>query len=1020
MAENINLATFDFDVTRLEASLNTLQDSFIKLKKENEGYDNQLKATKQATLELTKEQLKLAASGDDTSEAFDENKKAIEQLNQVEAQLIKNQMNVATNMSRVKGEINQTNNQLKAYMNSQGQFNTLQEAANKALTAEIKNKNDAKAANIELNRVSNQLNPNIKEEADLLKQVNAQMDKNTQFIKDNSSESAKQKMNVGNYTQSIKDALGELGGFNGALGNTERALSAISPLFGSLKAEAQAAFDQIRGGTVATEGLTKAQAAGAVATNVASGAMKLLRVALISTGIGAIVVALGSLVAYLTTTQAGADKLSAALAPLKAIFSAIMGVVSELGGALVDAFSNPKKALADLGNFVKQNLINRFTAFGEILDGIINLDFQKVADGAIQAATGVEGMTGKIQAGAAATSKFLADSAAKGAEIDRINKEIAKSTLAYMEAEIAIGDQLDANELIIKNTAKSFSERAKAAEANIALTEKQGQAEADILKLKYQELKLQQELKGLQNLSYDDKVKERELLKEIDTAEDRSKEKRLEYSRVLSGLEKERREAAKKAADDALKADLERSRVAIEAMQTELAFYIQSQGIRKKSMSDQMAINKSIMEQQVEIAKMEADLAIKQADNDIKNVRDREAKKAQIIREFQVKQLESENEFMAQTRDLAMENAEIEFQQFLLNNQRKLDQNQYFNDEMLAMELDRLNRISEQEAALQTQRFADGLISLEEYNLAIAEIDDKYRVAAEEAQAERDDAKKTKEAADLAIEDELNAQRYEVDLVAAQARLQKQQDLEIENAKKTGADLIALKKLHAKQDKELEQAVNNNKLELASSTFSNLATIFGKETAAGKAAAVAQTTIDTYKGATSAFTSLSGIPFVGPILGGIAAAAAVASGLANVKKIVSTKEPKIDTGGIKRPSYARGVIGLTGAGSGTSDSIDAKLSNGESVITARATSMFPNLLSDINQAGGGVGLDGRMGNTSNTLLQDGFNQRTDTAQATSAMAEAVYEAARLGTMDGSQKGIGDLADNRQIMNDAKF
>lgn len=52
--------------------------------------------------------------------------------------------------------------------------------------------------------------------------------------------------------------------------------------------------------------------------------------------------------------------------------------------------------------------------------------------------------------------------------------------------------------------------------------------------------------------------------------------------------------------------------------------------------------------------------------------------------------------------------------------------------------------------------------------------------------------------------------------------------------------------------------------------------------------------------------------------------------------------------------YATGGI-VRGPGSGTSDSIPARLSNGEAVMTAQAVSMFGPLLSQMNQAGGGVG-----------------------------------------------------------------
>ena len=45
---------------------------------------------------------------------------------------------------------------------------------------------------------------------------------------------------------------------------------------------------------------------------------------------------------------------------------------------------------------------------------------------------------------------------------------------------------------------------------------------------------------------------------------------------------------------------------------------------------------------------------------------------------------------------------------------------------------------------------------------------------------------------------------------------------------------------------------------------------------------------------------------------------------------------------------------VQGAGTGTSDSIPARISNGESVMTAKATSMFSPILSAFNQLGGGV------------------------------------------------------------------
>lgn len=83
----------------------------------------------------------------------------------------------------------------------------------------------------------------------------------------------------------------------------------------------------------------------------------------------------------------------------------------------------------------------------------------------------------------------------------------------------------------------------------------------------------------------------------------------------------------------------------------------------------------------------------------------------------------------------------------------------------------------------------------------------------------------------------------------------------------------------------------------------------------------------------------------GPFPANIAAiattVAAIMSGITSALKAV--KSAKFATGGT-----------IAGAGTGTSDSVPAMLSNGESVITANATTLFSPVLSALNQLGGGV------------------------------------------------------------------
>ena len=81
----------------------------------------------------------------------------------------------------------------------------------------------------------------------------------------------------------------------------------------------------------------------------------------------------------------------------------------------------------------------------------------------------------------------------------------------------------------------------------------------------------------------------------------------------------------------------------------------------------------------------------------------------------------------------------------------------------------------------------------------------------------------------------------------------------------------------------------------------------------GKAAAIAETTIQTYKGAQGAASALAPIPIVGPALAVAAATAFTAAGVARVKKIASTKYggkggPTKSTGGNISPMSSNNSV----------------------------------------------------------------------------------------------------------------
>jgi hypothetical protein len=110
---------------------------------------------------------------------------------------------------------------------------------------------------------------------------------------------------------------------------------------------------------------------------------------------------------------------------------------------------------------------------------------------------------------------------------------------------------------------------------------------------------------------------------------------------------------------------------------------------------------------------------------------------------------------------------------------------------------------------------------------------------------------------------------------------------------------------------------------------------------ASKMVALAEIAINTGVAISSGIKASVGVPFPKNLIAIATTISQVLSGVATAIRTV--KSAKFATGGL-----------VTGSGSGTSDSIPAQLSNGESVLTANATSMFAPALSAFNQIGGGV------------------------------------------------------------------
>tara|TARA_R110002153_G_scaffold17292_3_gene60005 strand:+ start:14914 stop:16797 length:1884 start_codon:yes stop_codon:yes gene_type:complete len=172
------------------------------------------------------------------------------------------------------------------------------------------------------------------------------------------------------------------------------------------------------------------------------------------------------------------------------------------------------------------------------------------------------------------------------------------------------------------------------------------------------------------------------------------------------------------------------------------------------------------------------------------------------------------------------------------------------------------------------------------------------------------------------------------------ATIQAREDYETDAIDKKFADKLAQAEGDAVATEKIEGEIEAEKLAIKKKFASKK-----------KKAAIAEAMINTFLSASKSMADF-GFP-----VGAVFAALAIAQGLTQVQSISNA------------PAFADGGM-VGGYGSGTSDSVNARLSRGESVINANSTRMFKPLLSSINEAGGGrafAGNDGTGGQTSGVV-----------------------------------------------------
>jgi hypothetical protein len=367
---------------------------------------------------------------------------------------------------------------------------------------------------------------NVKVGGEMLKNIQEQDKK----MKDLDGSMGDHQRNVGDYKNSIIGAFQQMG----------------IPIGGVTKLLALQ--------TTAQEGLTAANAAG-------TKGLKLFKIALLATGIGAIVVAIGALAAGFLSTQRGVDAVNKVLIPLKVVMQRLWGIVQELGTAIVDAFSNPQQTIKDLWQALKENIINRITgiadqfkALGKIISSAFSLDWEGVKEGAaefgestLQVMTGVDDLTGKVAAGFKSLGAEISLAADEGARLAEIKKELEELAITTALEEGKLSRIFQEQREILNDVNKSNKERLIAANKAI-------EASGRSKDLKLQELALlieEQQLKMKQNDS--DREAQLELAKlqaQRDEIEADNIKENLRIRNTANGIKKAQEAERLKAAAD--------------------------------------------------------------------------------------------------------------------------------------------------------------------------------------------------------------------------------------------------------------------------------------------------------------------------------------------------------------------------------------------------------------------------------------------------------------------------------------
>lgn len=331
------------------------------------------------------------------------------------------------------------------------------------------------------------------------------------------------------------------------------------------------------------------------------------------------------------------------------------------------------------------------------------------------------------------------------------------------------------------------------------------------------------------------------------------------------------------------------------------------------------------------------------------------------------KKLKEEQNLTAKARDAILATIKAKEQE-QANELQKISDEQMIKDienreKLISLQLESVKEGSEQEYQLKMNQ----LLAQQELELSNTENTEQMKIAIRAKYNKQlddlviarneDIARKEQEAMKLRFETEIAALHgNEEEILRIKVEQRKAELDDIQQMEGESIEAFNLRKLEAENAHiDAKQELANKEVEIEQVKYEAMAQITGGlvtlteqlgESNEGfaklsKILALGEIAVNTGKAIAAGVAQAQSVPFPSNIA---AIATTITTIMTNIATAIKTvKSAKFATGGL-----------VTGPGTGTSDSIPAQLSNGESVMTARATELFAPILSSFNQMGGGV------------------------------------------------------------------